>query len=411
MSKIVSLVTGLMATLVLLTSAYAAAPTHIYWTEIQSGTMSRSNLDGTGVQVLVNGLQDTPEIAFDPIDNKMYWVEFFAPALRRANLDGTNIEDIHVSPVVINPTGIDIDVAAGKLYWGDGTADKILRSNLDGTMIEDLGFQGVPGPRGLALDAVNQTIYWTDLALNSVRRENVDGTGGIQIDQLVYRPTGVAVDPVGGKVYVSATGVVFIGGGFIRRYNLDGTDPVDIVTGLSQPLKLALDPDGSKVYWTEFGTGEIRRANLDGTNVETIHSGLSQPLAISLFVPAEPVVIEVNVDIKPGSDPNSINLCSGGNVPVAIFASAELDVADINTDTLRFAEASVKVVGKKDPHTLCNLEDVSGDLIDDLVCHYVTQDIAALDGESSTATVNGELLDGTPFEGTDSVNIVKNTCQ
>lgn len=33
-----------------------------------------------------------------------------------------------------------------------------------------------------------------------------------------------------------------------------------------------------------------------------------------------------------------------------------------------------------------------------------------IDGESSTATVNGELLDGTPIEGADSVNIVKDTC-
>lgn len=121
-------------------------------------------------------------------------------------------------------------------------------------------------------------------------------------------------------------------------------------------------------------------------------------------------VIEVSVDIKPGSDPNSINLCSNGAVPVAILGSDTFDVDDVITETLRFAEASVKVVGKKDPHSLCSVEDVNGDLIYDLVCHYVTADIAAIDGESSTATVNGELLNGTPFEGTDSVNIVKDTC-
>jgi hypothetical protein len=68
------------------------------------------------------------------------------------------------------------------------------------------------------------------------------------------------------------------------------------------------------------------------------------------------------------------------------------------------------MVGKKDPHTLCSFEDVNDDTYIDLVCHFVTTDIAALNGDSSTATVNGELESGTPFEGSDSVNIVKETC-
>lgn len=118
----------------------------------------------------------------------------------------------------------------------------------------------------------------------------------------------------------------------------------------------------------------------------------------------------VLINIHPGSDPNSINLCSNGAVPIAILGSDTFDVNDINTETLRFAEAAVKVVGKKDPHSLCSYEDVNGDFISDLVCHFVTQDIAGVDGESTSATVNGELLDGTPIEGTDSVNIVKDTC-
>lgn len=123
--------------------------------------------------------------------------------------------------------------------------------------------------------------------------------------------------------------------------------------------------------------------------------------------------VTVEIDIKPGSDPNSINLCSGGAVPVAILGSDTFDVLNVDTETLRFAEAAVKVVGKKDPNTLCSYNDVNGDSWVDLVCHYTTQDIAALDGESSTANVNGELLPefgATPIEGTDSVNIVKDTC-
>jgi hypothetical protein len=120
--------------------------------------------------------------------------------------------------------------------------------------------------------------------------------------------------------------------------------------------------------------------------------------------------VEIDIDIKPGGDPNSINLCSDGAVPIAILGSDTFDVYDIDTETLRFAEASVKVVGMKDPHSICSYEDVNDDIFYDLVCHFLTADIAGIDGQSSTATVNGELLNGTPFEGTDIVNIVKDTC-
>jgi len=125
---------------------------------------------------------------------------------------------------------------------------------------------------------------------------------------------------------------------------------------------------------------------------------------------ATPIKLAVEIDIKPGSFPNSINLCSHGAVPIAILGSDAFDVNDIHKETLRFAEAAVKVVGKKDPHTLCSIEDANGDFINDLICQFVTTDIAAVDGESTSVTLNGELLNGTPIEGTDSVNIVKDTC-
>jgi hypothetical protein len=121
-------------------------------------------------------------------------------------------------------------------------------------------------------------------------------------------------------------------------------------------------------------------------------------------------VIPVDVDIKPGSDENSINLCSNGAVPVAILGSDTFDVNDINTDSLRLADAAVKVVGKKDK-SLCSVEDVDLDGYDDLVCHFNTTELGdMLDGTSTSATVKGETVEGTPIEGSDSITIVKEDC-
>jgi hypothetical protein len=124
--------------------------------------------------------------------------------------------------------------------------------------------------------------------------------------------------------------------------------------------------------------------------------------------------ITVDVDIKPGSSPNSINLGSGGTTAVAILGSANFDVITVNPDTLTLGTAGVKTVGKT-ARTLCSVADVSGDFsagpegapdgFDDMVCHFITMDIVPEAGET-TATISGELNDTTPIEGTDSVNIV-----
>jgi hypothetical protein len=128
-------------------------------------------------------------------------------------------------------------------------------------------------------------------------------------------------------------------------------------------------------------------------------------------------VTEVEIDIKPGSDPNSINLGSGGTVAVAVLGSASLNVNDIDPDTLTLGTAGVKTVGKT-ARTLCSVADVSGDFsagpegapdgFPDLVCHFITMDIAPEAGDT-TATISGNLLaaaGGAAIEGTDSVNII-----
>jgi hypothetical protein len=132
-------------------------------------------------------------------------------------------------------------------------------------------------------------------------------------------------------------------------------------------------------------------------------------------------LLPVDIDVKPGSFPNSVNLCSGGAVPLAILGSDTFDVTEVDTSTLVFAGSGIKVVGKKDPNILCSYEDVSGDFsftpegapdgYTDLVCHFVTTDISALDGESLEATLEGTLLSGQPISGSDSINIVKDTCE
>jgi hypothetical protein len=124
-------------------------------------------------------------------------------------------------------------------------------------------------------------------------------------------------------------------------------------------------------------------------------------------------IISIAIDIKPGSDPNCFNVDGNGVIPVAVLGSSDFDVTDIDIDTLSFAGLDVRIKGNDARQ--CSVEDVSGDFtttegapdgFDDLVCQFVDDSSAWLADDEATATLTGNLLDGTPFEGTDSICIV-----
>jgi len=121
------------------------------------------------------------------------------------------------------------------------------------------------------------------------------------------------------------------------------------------------------------------------------------------------ITVIVDIDIKPHSDPNCFNIKyqtgdGHGVIPVAILGSANFDVLDIDVTTLMFETLDVRVRGKRGP--LCSIEDPNKDSFPDLVCHFQGDGAIPWTGGGDIATVTGELLDGTPIEGTDSICIV-----
>jgi len=117
-----------------------------------------------------------------------------------------------------------------------------------------------------------------------------------------------------------------------------------------------------------------------------------------------PPIIEVTIDIKPGSDPNCFNSDGHGVIPVAILGSADFDVNEINPTTVTLDSLTVRAVGKSGK-LLAHIENVNDDGFDDLVVQIEDVDGAFQPGEG-LAMVTGNLYDGTPFEGSDSICIV-----
>ena len=197
----------------------------------------------------------------------------------------------------------------------------------------------------------------------------------------------------------------------------DGTNRRALTDNGVVDFSPAWKPDGSAIAFASRRSGgssgppQIWRIDADGTGQTQLTNVVYNHSPSWGYVRTS---IEVTIDIKPGSFPNSINLGSGGATPVPILGSAKLNVNDIDPDTLTLGTAGIKTVGKTD-RLLCSVDDVSGDFadgpegapdgFDDLVCHFLTMEIVSEEGDTE-ASIAGALYNATPIGGSDSVNIV-----
>jgi hypothetical protein len=118
----------------------------------------------------------------------------------------------------------------------------------------------------------------------------------------------------------------------------------------------------------------------------------------------EPTVVDI--DIKPGSDPNSIN-CNNAEavITVAILSTDEFDASNVDHATVTFGGASEKHIDKKSGEPRRHEEDVDDDGDADLVFHFRMGD-TDLSCDSEDGTLGGETYDGQTIVGTDAVRMV-----
>lgn len=83
------------------------------------------------------------------------------------------------------------------------------------------------------------------------------------------------------------------------------------------------------------------------------------------------IEVEVDIDIKPESDENPVNLKSKGTLPVAIMTTEEFDASEVDPATVTINGIGIEM--KKNGRMMYSMEDVDGDGDLDMMMHFSTQ--------------------------------------
>ena len=144
-------------------------------------------------------------------------------------------------------------------------------------------------------------------------------------------------------------------------------------------------------------------------------------LVVALLIPggmALAVQIPVDVDIKPASCPNPLNVGSKGVLPVTILGSEGFDVTTVDPASIRLEGVVAPLrwdwedVATPFEGELCDCHDLGSDGYLDLTLKFKIQEIVAVlgvvvDGQVRPLALTGNLFDSTPIVGYDEVVVIK----
>ena len=279
--------------------------------------------------------------------------------------------------------------------------------DVDATGYPEPTFSLTKSPDRMTIDPTSGLIKWTPTVdqlgdqLVTVKAENIAGE-----DEETFT---IIVEEGAGAPEITSTPPTSITVEELYTYSVEATgDPKPTFSLTESPKGMTIDPNTGLIEWTptnnQLGDHSvtIEAINTDGIDTQTFT--------------IEVLAVEAEIDI----DPNSLNMKSQGKfITVHIQLADQVENIDLKTVMLE----NIPAVSDQKYGFVKNTEEYLLDYDDDgiierMVKFYradVQALIAKMNGETNgkfyqiELTVTGQLLDGTPFEGSDTIKIINKT--
>jgi hypothetical protein len=190
------------------------------------------------------------------------------------------------------------------------------------------------------------------------------------------------------------------------KYSFEFDPPLDLQPATRYWLAINLPGAGTVVttqaFWASTGTGFGNSARITGDPTLSSWGTYGFDLAFRLLHVAD--VLDVAIDIKPGSGENTVNVGSKGVLPVVILSGTDFAATDIDPATVLLAGSPVRTAANG-TRRLCTHEDVNGDGLVDLLCAIETSSLVVEHGDEE-AELTAETFDGARIVGRDRLRIV-----
>jgi hypothetical protein len=220
-----------------------------------------------------------------------------------------------------------------------------------------------------------------------------------------YMGSGGVIDSQGHNLSDDAFCTTWLTGTGDQNSAAPGLDAAGLKNNGGSTPTIALSPTSSAVDAVPLSPTNYCTLTDGITAVATDQRGDERPSGSACDIGAFELVqtMTVSIDIKPGEGPASINSKSKGTIPVAVLSSPTFDAAaQVDQTSLTFGPTG----GEKSLAFCTGPQDVNGDGLLDLVCHFNTPSTQFQTGDTK-GILKGKILGGSSIAGTGSVIIVQ----